>query len=278
MPLLQRVAPSNSVTVGSTARMEKRPSGTFGGPWLVPVLAPLVVLALLVTAWQLYAQTLGGALFPTPSDTVNGFWESARSGSVWRETAISWRALAIGYGVSVVLGVTFGLLLGLNRWVDRVFGVFLDISIVTPMIVVMPIVLIALGVNATAQVVVVIFFSMPYVTLPVRNGVRTMPQLWFDLSKMLCLSRLQTWRYVVLPGARGPITNGLRLGLAHALTGLLVVEFTLVALGIGGVVLNYRAQFLFGEMFGYLLLVMVQIVIVMTLINRLYGNARRAGQ
>jgi NitT/TauT family transport system permease protein len=278
MPLLQHVTPLRLGDGRSTLRRGKSSSVLSGRSWFVPVLAPLVVLALVVSAWQLYAQTLGGVLFPTPADTVSGFWESARSGSVWRKTAISWRSLAIGYGVSVVLGVTLGLLLGLNRRVDKVFGVFLDISIVTPMIVVMPIVLMALGINATAQVVVVIFFSMPYVTLPIRNGVRTMPQLWFDLSQMLCASRSQTWRYVVLPGARGAISNGLRLGLAHALTGLLVVEFTLVALGIGGVVLNYQAQFLFGQMFGYLFLVMAQIVILMTLINRLYGNARRTGQ
>ena len=242
---------------------------------LGPVLAPLLVLVGFVVAWQIYARTAGGSLFPTPRETVIGFWDSARSPSIWRDTARSWRALALGYGISVVLGVLFGLLLGSSRRVDKVLGVYLDIALVTPMIVMMPIVLIALGVTATAEVVVVIFFALPYVTLPIRDGVRTMPQLWFDLSRSLCATNPQTWRYILLPGARRAITDGLRLGLAHALSGLLVVEFTLVSLGIGQVVLTYKAEFAFGSMIGYVLFIMVQILIVMTFITRLNRDTRR---
>lgn len=241
---------------------------------VLPVLAPLAVLVVFVLIWSVYAHTAGGSLFPTPIQTVHGFWDSARSSTIWRQTALSWRSLAIGYGISVVGGILFGLLLGVSRPVDRILGIYLDIALVTPMIVMMPIVLIALGVTSTAEVVVVIFFSLPYVTLPIRNGVRSMPQLWFDLSASLCANRRQTWRHILLPGARRAIANGLRLGLAHALSGLLVVEFTLVALGIGQVVLTYKANFELGAMIGYVFLVMAQVLLVMTAITRLDREPR----
>lgn len=241
-----------------------------------PVLAPLVVLVILIVAWWAYAQSGTGALFPTPQQTLQGFIESISSSDIWGATLISWRSLAIGYGISILLGVPLGLLLGYSRAADKVLGVYLDISLVTPMVVMMPIILIALGITLTAEVVVIIFFALPYVTLPIRNGVRGMPQLWFDLSKSLCATSSQTWRNILLPGARRAIADGLRLGLGHALTGLLVVEFTLVALGIGEIVLIYRAEFDFGSMLGYLLAVMAQIVVMMTLIAVLMRGPRGA--
>lgn len=230
---------------------------------LIPVVAPLAVLAVLLVVWSAYARSSGGSLFPTPTQVAVGFWDALTSGHVWSQTMVSWRSLVIGYVLSAVIGIALGLLLGSSRLTDRTLGVYLDIALVTPMIVMMPIVLIALGVTRTAEVVVVMFFSIPYVTLPIRNGVRAMPQLWFDLSRSLCASRLQVWRFILLPGARSVITHGLRLGLAHALSGLLVVEFTLVALGIGQVVLDAKAAFDFGSMIGYLLLVMAQVLVVM---------------
>lgn len=239
------------------------------------VLPPLVVLAVLVAVWWWYATFFGGALFPGPGEAARGFWTTATSGDVWAHTAKSWRSFAIGYCVSAVLGTAIGILMGTNRWIDNVFGVYLDIAIVTPMIVMLPIVLIALGITAVSEVVVIVFFAIPYVIMPVRNGVRGLPSLWFDLSRMLCASRRQTWRYVLLPGARRPIVDGLRLGLAHALSGMMIVELTLVAIGIGQVVLNYQAQFEFGDMFGYLFLVMLQVVIALTLVNRLYESSRK---
>lgn len=247
--------------------VSRRTRARVGSPFrvevLVAVTAPLAVLAVILVIWSQYASSGGGNLFPTPTQVATGFWNALTSGHVWQQTMVSWRSLVIGYVLSVVIGIAFGLLLGSSRLADRILGVYLDIALVTPMIVMMPIVLIALGVNRTAEVVVVMFFAIPYVTLPIRNGVRAMPQLWFDLSRSLCASRRQTWQLILLPGARSVITHGLRLGLAHALSGLLVVEFTLVALGIGQVVLDAKAAFDFGSMIGYLLLVMAQVLIVM---------------
>ena len=184
--------------------------------------------------------------------------------------------MALGYAISVVFGVLLGLLLGSSPRVDKILGIYLDIALVTPMIVMMPLVLIALGVTTTAEVVVVILFALPYVTLPIRDGVRTIPQLWFDLSNSLCATNRQKWRFILLPGARRAITDGLRLGLAHALSGLLIVELTLVSLGIGQVVVTYKAEFAFGSMIGYLGLLMAQILVVMTFISRFDHDNRRS--
>lgn len=244
--------------------------------WALPVVLPVLVLALIVLAWSEYARSAGGSLFPSPSSVMSGFAKSATSHEAWSATLRSWRSLVIGYVIAAIAGILLGLLLGVSRPIDRVLGVYLDIALVTPMIVLMPIVLIALGITSRAEETVVVLFALPYVTLPIRTGVRAMPNIWVDLARSLCANRQQMWRFVLLPGARSSIVHGLRLGLAHALSGLFVVEFTLVAIGIGNVVLTYKANFDYGGMIGYVLLVMVQVLIVMTLLTRLGRRGERA--
>jgi NitT/TauT family transport system permease protein len=235
------------------------------------VVAPLCVLAALLGAWSLYARYSPGHLFPTVGATASGFAHSLTSGSDWSATLHSWRTLAIGYGIAVVLGVPLGLTLGRNRLLDRLLGSYLDIALVVPMIVMMPVVLLAVGVTAKAQVVVIVLFALPYVVMPVRNHVRRLPRVWLDLAGTLGASRRRLWQFVLIPGARSGIVLGLRLGLAHALSGLFIAELTLVSLGIGKVILTDQANFDFGPMIGYIFLVMFQVVLVMAALRSLTG-------
>jgi ABC-type nitrate/sulfonate/bicarbonate transport system permease component len=234
---------------------------------IVLLLAPLVVLGVLLGAWAIYAAHSAGHLFPTVGETARGLGHSLVSGSDWSATLRSWRTLAIGYGIAVALGVPLGLTLGRSRNLDRLFGTYLDIALVVPMIVLMPVVLLAVGVTAKAQVVVIVLFALPYVVLPVRNHVRRLPRVWLDLASTLGASRIRLWRFVLFPGARSGIVLGLRLGLAHALSGLFIAELTLISLGIGQVILADQSNFDFGPMIGYIIIVMAQVVIVMALLR-----------
>lgn len=239
-----------------------------------PVALPVGVAIVVVAAWQIYVATVNASLVPTPVTVAEGFWSAATTSGDWSATGRSWLSLAMGFGIAAVGGVILGLLLGWNRALDRSIGVYVDIALVMPEIVLMPIILIALGVTMRAEVAVIVLFSAPYVIMPIRNGVRSMPREWLDLYKSLCATRPQVWRHLLLPASREMIGTGLRIGLGHALTGLLIVELTLVALGIGNVVIGYQSAYDFGSMFGYILLVMCQVFLLMGLISLIEARSR----
>lgn len=231
------------------------------------LLLPLAIAAAIVGGWQLYVTTAHNVLVPTPASVASGFILALQSSSTWAKTGSSWISLAIGYSISAVAGITLGILLGWKRGIDKTLGVYVDLALVTPEIVLMPILLVAFGVTRTSVVMVIIMFSLPYVIMPIRNGVRAMPQAWLDLSRSFRATRIQTWRHIIIPGAREMIGAGLRIGLGHALTGLLVVELTLVALGIGQVIIADQSAYKFGAMFGYIVLVMCQVFVIMGAIS-----------
>lgn len=234
---------------------------------LLRVGLPLALLVAVIFGWWLWVHNTPGGLTPGPWDVAKGFWGVLQSGDAWSALAESDKSLAIGYAISVALGIPLGFLFGRSRFADRFLGPSIDIALVIPTVVVMPIVLVAVGINREAQIVIIVLFALPYVVVPIRSAVKSMPREWLEVAQVLCAKERQLWGHILLPGTRRSVATGLRLGLAHALTGLLVVEFTLVALGIGRIVLAYQTTFDFGKEFGYILLVMIQVFVFLGIIG-----------
>lgn len=237
------------------------------GVALLPlVLWPALLLVVLVTGWALYASARGGFV-PSPASVAKGFATVIQSPDAWSGLWVSNVSLIIGYLISVAIGIPLGLIAGSARWANRIISPCMDIAMLIPMVVVMPIVLVAAGLGRTSEVWVIILFAVPYIVVPIRTGVQTMPTEFSDVASAFSATWVQRWLYFLIPASRRSIATGLKLGLAHALTGLMVVELTLVALGIGRMVLTYQVHFMFGEMFAYVLLVALEVFVVIGLLS-----------
>src|SRR5579862_7121487 len=90
-------------------------------PWLRRIIFYLALLAL----WQGIANTgiWPDYLLPTPAevftDLVNGF---SQGGEYLQATLVSLQRLAIGYAISLVLGVALGLLMARSRLFNETVG------------------------------------------------------------------------------------------------------------------------------------------------------------
>ncbi len=244
------------------------------------IIAPLAVLVVVVVIWNWYASREGNFLMPSPAEYLAAIPEVLTSPEPWRALATSDVTLAIGYGVAVLVGVPTGLVMARNRLVDRVLGPYLDIAVVVPMAAMMPVVLVALGLTRQAQVAVIILFALPFIVIAARTGARTVLPEWSEMARVFGARELQVWRRVLLPGSVSAIVAGLRLGFAQALTGLVTVELTLIALGIGRQMIVYQSHFQSAELFVFVTLLVVQSVVVMSLLRALevrvsQGRTRR---
>jgi ABC-type nitrate/sulfonate/bicarbonate transport system permease component len=241
---------------------------------------PLAALALLVAAWQSYASRSGNFLMPRPVRFVRAIPDVLGSGEAWQALGTSDVSLILGYGIAVLAGVPLGLAMARSRVVNRVMGPYLDIAIVVPMAVMMPVVLMALGLTRRAQVAVIVLFAVPFIVVATRDGARTLRAEWTEMARVFGAGELQLWRRVLLPGSVGAIVAGLRLGFAQALTGLVTVELTLIALGIGKQMIVYQSHFQSAQLFVFVALLMAQSVAflgVLRLLERRVSRGGRAG-
>jgi NitT/TauT family transport system permease protein len=239
---------------------------------------PLAALALLVAVWQSYASRSGNFLMPRPVRFVKAIPDVLGSGAAWGALGTSDVSLLLGYGIAVLAGVPLGLAMARSRVVDRVMGPYLDIAIVVPMAVMMPVVLMALGLTRRAQVAVIVLFAVPFIVVATRDGARTLRAEWTEMARVFGAGELQLWRRVMLPGSVGAIVAGLRLGFAQALTGLVTVELTLIALGIGKQMIVYQSHFQSAQLFVFVALLMAQSVAFLSVLRLLERRVSRGGR
>jgi ABC-type nitrate/sulfonate/bicarbonate transport system permease component len=224
---------------------------------------PLAVLAVVVAIWQNYANRAGNFLMPKPGRFLSSIPDVVGSGEAWRAIGTSDLSLLLGYGLAIAVGVPLGLAMARKRLLDRVMGPYLDIAIVVPMAVMMPVVLMALGLTRRAQVAVIVLFALPFIVVATRDGARTLRAEWTEMARVFGASEVQLWRRVLLPGSVGAIVSGLRLGFAQALTGLVTVELTLIALGIGKQMIIYQSHFQSARLFVFVAMLMAQSVVIL---------------
>jgi NitT/TauT family transport system permease protein len=223
---------------------------------------PFAVVAPLLAGWELYTIALNNPFVPGPSDVAAAL-PAVLTADVVNGFVATNVAMVQGYFVAGVVGIVLGLATGRFRLVDALLKPYLDLAMVTPMIVIMPVVLMALGLNPLALSVVVFLFALPYIAVPCRAGAKAIPDLVTDMGRSFGANELQLWREVILPGALPFVLTGLRLGFGQAVTGIIATELTLLAVGVGRVILTYQGRFQVDDVFAVTLLVVLECVVVM---------------
>jgi ABC-type nitrate/sulfonate/bicarbonate transport system permease component len=244
---------------GAGELAEPRPPRSRAAPghaaavWAVRLAAALALLV----AWEVVGRrdSLFVAPFTTTVRHLVDLWRDGQLGpALWRSN----QSLLIGFPAAVAAGLPLGFWLGRVRLADRAFGYFLDMMLVVPMIAAVPVIIVALGLTLTARVVVVVVFALPFVALYARAAVRVVERPLVEMAEAFGASRRQAWQTVIVPGAFAPVFTGLRVGLAHAISGMIVIELTLIPVGLGGLLVNFRSAFATGDLYAVTLMILVE--------------------
>jgi ABC-type nitrate/sulfonate/bicarbonate transport system permease component len=218
----------------------------------------LVAVAAVVVFWEVLGRRDGGVFIAPFTTTVGHLFDLWGNGSLGSAMWRSNQALLIGFPISVAVGLPLGFWLGRVRIADRALSYFLDVALVIPMIAVVPVIIVALGLTLTARVVVVVTFALPIVALNARAAVRIVERHLVEMSAAFGATRIQVWRTVIVPSAFAPIFTGLRVGLAHAISGMIVIELTLIPAGLGGLIVQFRSEFAAGDLYAVTLMILIE--------------------
>jgi len=215
--------------------------------------------------WEAAARAADSLLVPPASATLAALWRLLAHTEFWTALWVSNQALLVGLPAAAAAGIVVGLALGrwpaLARWCDP----HVHILLVAPKIAFIPLVIMALGLGLLSRATVVAAFAFPIIAVTVQSGVRSVDPRLVDMARAFCAREAQIWRRVLLPGARPAIATALRLGLARAIAGMVSVELTLVAVGLGQLVLRFRADFDAASLYAAVLVVVAEAVLLVRL-------------
>ena len=226
--------------------------------------ARLIAFVIFAIIWQLFADAAGGLLIPTFTETVVALFGLLSNSELWEGLVVSNQALAIGFVFSVVVGIPVGLLMGRFQTLERIANPYINIMLVTPMAAVIPLLVMSVGIDLTARAILVVLFALPMVIVNTRAGVRQVDQRLIEMARSYNANERQIWWRILLRGAMPGVMAGVRIGLGRGITGMVVVELLMVSVGLGGLILDFRAFFRVADLYAVVIVVVLEALVLVS--------------
>jgi nitrate/nitrite transport system permease protein len=237
---------------------------------------PLVGIVLAGLGWW-YASTIVTDL-PSPVKT----WEEsklyilepwAKRGEMDQGIGLlayySLMRVAYGFSLGILIGTPLGFLLGVSNTMHRMLDPLIQVLRPISPLAWLPLGLVLFQKSEPAALFAIAVCSMWPTVLNTMAGVRAIPQDYWNIAKVLRLSRFTTFTKIVLPAALPQMFTGFRLSLGIAWLVIVASEMLTGTPGVGG--------FLWQEynslIYSHILLAILTIGVVGFLLDRMMGMA-----
>ena len=198
--------------------------------------------AIVIGVWVLVARLRiwPPYLFPTPQGVLESLWAGFADHSFWIAIAISMKRIAVGYALSVAIGVLLGLLMATSDFLEQTLGGLLVSLQSLPSICWLPIAVLWFGLSEKAILFVVVMGSVLSVTISMETGRKQMPKIYAMAGRNLGAHGLKLFLFVLFPASLPYVLTGLKQGWAFAWRSLIAGEMIFVTLGLGQLLMMGR--------------------------------------
>jgi nitrate/nitrite transport system permease protein len=245
---------------------------------IIHLCLPLCGVALAVVAW--WAASIAVHDLPSPART----WEESK---IYILQPLTYRGesdqgivllafyslmrVARGFLLGIAIATPLGFLLGSSPTLTRMFDPIMQVLRPISPLAWLPLGLVIFQKSEPAALFAIAICSMWPTLVNTMMGVRAIPQDYWNVAKVLRLSRVTTFTKVMLPATLPYIFTGYRLSLGIAWLVIVASEMLTGTPGVGG--------FLWQEynslVYAHILLAIITIGVIGFLLDRLMGLAER---
>ena len=210
--------------------------------WLAPWARRLIFYAALLIGWELFVR--GGSLpdyaLPSPSEVLASLSDGISSGVYLQASLVSLERLAVGYFVSLVIGLILGILIGRFRIVEETIGSLVLGLQALPSICWLPLAVLWFGLSEQAMIFVVVMGAVFSITLGVDAGVKNTPPVYLKAARNMGSRGLRLYTQVIIPAALPAVVNGLKQGWTFAWRSLMAAELIYESVSLGNLLQQGR--------------------------------------
>jgi ABC-type nitrate/sulfonate/bicarbonate transport system permease component len=232
------MAPADNFTAPARSVWRQIEPAVLGGGSILVLLLLWEILPQLVT---LQAGTK--MLFTTPSKIAVTLWNMTVSGKLWAPLSVSATGFVVGLGLSVIVGLPLGVVLGRSRTLNAMLDPFVTAFNATPRLVFLPLLMLWFGLGVTAKIVIVFIGALFPILINTYEGVRNADKGLINVVRSFGGSEWDVARLVVVPNALPYIVAGLRLAIGRAILGVVVAEFFGAEDGLGVVMVQAASRY-----------------------------------
>jgi len=199
-----------------------------------------VILIWYFAAWYYNTYMMYALRFPDPTsafERLYGLWvgDYKISGVEFSDHIIaSLRRWVIGFSLAFLIGLTIGVLMGVNEKIYEFGSVPITILQMIPGLAWFPVTILLFGFGEESAIFIISITVISPIAISIANGIRRVPSVYRRLSAMSGMSYTDNLIGVLIPFAALDIVTGLRIGMANGWRMLISAEMVVgVIIGLG---------------------------------------------
>jgi NitT/TauT family transport system permease protein len=225
--------------------------------WARPALFRYGFVVLILIVWQLVAPFISPIFFTSPAKIAQAFYDTTVSGEL---PYFLWQSLQVmfyGLAIAIVVGIALGVAMARIRWLDWALDLPINALYATPLVAVVPLLVLWFGIYLKAKIIVVFLFAVFPLLINTYQGVRECDKNMLEVAQSFRSSEWRTWQDVLLPFAVPYIIAGIRLAIGRGLIGMIIAEFYTTISGLGFMITKYANVFAMDKTFVPVIVLMI---------------------
>jgi ABC-type nitrate/sulfonate/bicarbonate transport system permease component len=227
------------------------------GIWESKALFRYGFLVLILVVWQIVGPHISPIFFTYPTKIAAAFYELTASGDLPHYLLQSLEVMLYGLLTAIVVGIPLAVLMARVRWLDWALDLPVNALYATPLVALVPLLVLWFGIYLKAKIIVVFLFAVFPILINTYQGVRNCDQNMLEVAHSFRSNEWQTWQDVLLPYALPFIAAGIRLAIGRGLVGMVIAEFYTTISGLGYMITRYANNFEMDKTFVPVIVLMV---------------------
>ena len=249
---------ANEVHAGQVAAAQQGVAKAKSQPWWERRAAfRYGFLALILIVWQIVGPHISPIFFTYPSKIAIAFWQLTISGDLPYYLSQSLEVMFYGLLSAIVVGIPLAVAMARVRWLDWALDLPINALYATPMVALVPLLVLWFGIYLKAKIIVVFLFAVFPILINTYQGVRECDKNMLEVARSFRSPERRVWQDVLLPFALPYIAAGIRLAIGRGLVGMVVAEFYTTISGLGFMITRYANNFEMDKTFVPVIMLMI---------------------
>lgn len=218
--------------------------------------------------WELFARAgiISPLFFPKASSMFVALWHGLTttappgaviSGSIRDHLLYTLTNLGIGLVIACLVGIPAGLLMGGNKYIEKILSPYVWAMASLPRIALVPLFILFLGFSVKMQITIIALSAVFPIIINSWAGVKTTDKSLLAAARVFGANRRELYMKVVLPYTLPFIISGIQQGIGRGLVGVIIAEIFGGSRGLGYLVTRSADTFNSALMYAVLFLLVV---------------------
>jgi len=193
----------------------------------------LPFLILLMWHYVTKKELVPAAILPSLKDVYLSFQEQISTKQLFLDLKVSLTRVIQGYTIAALLGIFFGVTMGISKKVEEFFKLTFTTIRQIPMIAWIPLIILWFGIDEISKITIIVIAAFFPILLNTINGIKKTDKKLIEVGYMYNLTHWEIFRKIYLPSAIPSIFVGLKLGLGISWMAVVGAEIIAASSGIG---------------------------------------------